>query len=71
MFAEMMEAQAINLPPQRPEGMNCDRSKYCPYHRRHGHNLEDCWIFKDIIYDLVEVDVFNWDALIERVQRRH
>ena len=71
MFAEMIEARAIDLPPRRPEGTNCDRSKYCQYHRRRGHNLEDCWVFKDIVYDLVDADVFNWDVLIERAQKRH
>ena len=71
MFVEMIEARAIDLLPRRPEGGNCDRSKYCQYHRRRGHNLEDCWVFKDIVYDLVDADVFNWDVLIERAQKHH
>ena len=71
MFVEMVEAQAINFPPQKPEGINCDRNKYCPYHRRHGHNLDDCWVFKDIVNDWVEEDKIEWDALIDKVRRHH
>ena len=71
MFIELVEAKAIALPPLGPEMLNYDKNKYCPYHRRHGHNLENCWTFKDIIYDLVEANVFNWNTLIEKVRSHH
>ena len=41
MFIELVEARAINLPSPRLEMLNCDKSRYCPYHKRNGHNLKD------------------------------
>ena len=71
MLIELVEAKAIALSPPRLEMLNCNKNKYCSYHRWHGHNLEDCWMFKDIVYDLVEADVLDWNALMEKVRDRH
>ena len=43
-------------------------SKYYPYHQRNGHNHEDCWVFRDVIYDLVEAKINEWDALLEKIR---
>ena len=68
MFIKLESAKAIELPPTKPETPNCDQNKYCPFHRRHGHNIDDCWTFRDAVYDMVEADVFEWDVLVKKSQ---
>ncbi|MQL96754.1 hypothetical protein Taro_029432 [Colocasia esculenta] len=48
-----MSCDAIQLPPQR-ENTNprVDTSKYCPYHRAHGHFINNCFTFRDWVYDM-------------------
>ena len=70
MFIELEEAKALEFPPVRPELPNCDRNKYCPLHRMHGHNINDCWTFRDLVYDMVEADVLEWDVLVKRAKQR-
>ena len=70
MFIELENAKAIELPPARPEMLHSDQSKFCPFHRRHGHNIDDCWTFRDIVYDMADADVFEWDVLIKRAKQR-
>ena len=70
MFIELEDAKAIELPLAMPELPNCDQSKYYPFHRVHGHNINDCWTFRDIVYDMLEADVFEWDVLVKRAKQR-
>ena len=70
MFIELDGTKAIELLPTKPEAPNCDQSKYCPFHRRRGHNIDDCWTFRDIVYGMVEADLFEWDVLIEKAKQR-
>ncbi|MQL97427.1 hypothetical protein Taro_030118 [Colocasia esculenta] len=48
IFFALMFCDAIWLPLQR-ESVNprVDTSKYCPYHRAHGHELHNCFTFYD------------------------
>ena len=70
MFIELEDEKAIELQPARPELPNSDQSKYCLFHRLHGHNISDCWTFRDTVNDMVEADVSEWDVLVKRAKRR-
>ena len=50
-----MTAKAISLPePKRPAKVNkTNDSKYCPYHRIISHPIKDCYVFKDIMEDMI------------------
>ena len=50
-----MAAKAISLPdPKRPAEINkTSDPRYCPYHRIVSHPIKDCYIFKDIIEDMI------------------
>jgi len=55
IFDELMAAKALSLPePKRPAEVNMiNDSKYCSYHRIISHPIKDCYVFKDIIEDMV------------------
>ncbi|MQL83516.1 hypothetical protein Taro_016021, partial [Colocasia esculenta] len=62
VFFALMSCDAIQLPPQR-ENTNprMDTSKYCPYHRAHGHFINNCFTFHDWVYDMNDQGRINWD----------
>ena len=70
MFIELEDAKAIEFPPARLEMLHSDQSKYCLIHRRHGHNIDGCWTFRDIVYNMADADVFEWDVLVKRAKQR-
>ena len=70
MFIELESTKAIELPPAKPETPNCDQNKYCPFHRTHGHNINDCWTFRDAVYDMIEANVFECNVLVKRAKQR-
>ena len=55
IFDELMAAKAISLPdPKRPAEVNkTNDPRYCPYHRIVSHPIKDCYVFKDIIEDMI------------------
>ncbi|MCI31767.1 hypothetical protein A2U01_0052979, partial [Trifolium medium] len=44
----------IHFPNQLPAKATADKSKYCRYHRSHGHMTEDCVHLKDAIEILIQ-----------------
>ena len=50
-----MATKAISLPePKRPAEVNkINDPRYCPYHRIISHPIKDCYVFKDIIEDMI------------------
>ncbi|MQM00555.1 hypothetical protein Taro_033293, partial [Colocasia esculenta] len=62
IFFAFMSCDAIQLPPQR-ENTNprVDTSRYCPYHRNHGHDITNCFTFRDWVYDMNDQGRVNWD----------
>ncbi|CAK9168359.1 unnamed protein product [Ilex paraguariensis] len=38
-------------------------SKFCPFHRYPGHDLESCYTLKDLIYDLNDQNRLNWKEI--------
>ncbi|MQM20976.1 hypothetical protein Taro_054006 [Colocasia esculenta] len=64
IFFALMSCDAIQLPPQK-EGVHprADTSKYCPYHRAPGHEIHNCFTFRDWVYDLNEQGRINWDDI--------
>jgi len=51
-----MAAKAISLPVlKRPAELNMINDlKYCSYHRIISHYIKDCYVFKDVIKDMIE-----------------
>ncbi|MCH99717.1 hypothetical protein A2U01_0020732, partial [Trifolium medium] len=43
----------IRIPKQTPAKPNADKSKYCKFHKTHGHMTEDCISLKDAIEVLI------------------
>ena len=55
IFDELMAAKAISLlEPKRPAEVNkTNDPKHCSYHRIISHPIKDCYVFKDIIEDVI------------------
>ena len=61
IFFALLAANAIQLPqPKESMNPNVDKFKYCPYHRMPGHELRNCFTFKDWIYDMNDEGRINW-----------
>ena len=56
IFDELMAARAISLPePKRPTKVNkTNDPRYCLYHKIISHPIKDCYVFKDIIEDMIK-----------------
>ncbi|CAJ2668233.1 unnamed protein product [Trifolium pratense] len=58
IFAEVSAADfkkaGIHFPRQQPMKANTDRTKFCRYHKSHGHVTEDCVHLKDAIEILIQ-----------------
>ncbi|PNX90373.1 hypothetical protein L195_g046497, partial [Trifolium pratense] len=58
IFAEVSAADfkkvGIHFPRQQPLKANTDRTKFCRYHKSHGHVTEDCVHLKDAIEILIQ-----------------
>jgi len=55
IFNELMAVRAISLPEsKRPAEVNKRNDpRYCPYHRIISHPIKDCYVFKEIIKDMI------------------
>ncbi|KAL0434116.1 UNVERIFIED_CONTAM: hypothetical protein Slati_2745900 [Sesamum latifolium] len=55
IFDDLLEANLIDLPEmKRPkEAERKDDPKYCKYHRLVGHTIQDCFVFKNNVMQLV------------------
>ncbi|MQL80350.1 hypothetical protein Taro_012781 [Colocasia esculenta] len=60
VFFALMSCDAIQLPPQRENtNSRVDTSKYCPYHRTHGHFINNCFTFRDWVYDMNDQELIR------------
>lgn len=66
LFKQIIESQDITLPKlKRPiEADKVNDSKYCKYHRIVGHTLQDCFVFKDKLQELIDKNIVELDANI-------
>ncbi|XP_016164581.1 uncharacterized protein LOC107607112 [Arachis ipaensis] len=52
IIKEILNSKLIK-PPRKassyPDSKGTDRSKYCSFHQKHGHNTDDCIIAKDLL----------------------
>ncbi|CAJ2662096.1 unnamed protein product [Trifolium pratense] len=79
IFAEVSAADlkkaGIHFPRQQPMKANTDRTKFCRYHKSHGHVTEDCVHLKDAIEILIQKGyarryVQNDEPVQQQQQRR-
>ena len=59
LLDEALQADLIPPPRKTTTPPNADMTKYCRYHRNHGHTIEDCKAFQDKIEELVHVGHFR------------
>ena len=62
----LVESGDLQLPIPKPNALNTNMSKYCAYHQKNGHTLEECFVLKDKIYDLNDRGEIMWLALRDR-----
>ena len=61
-----MVYNALRLPKERESWpAYVDQTKYCPFHRGPGHTINDCYYFRDYIYDLNDAGKINWEQLAQ------
>ena len=55
LFDECLRQQLITLStPRKPEDADkMGEPNFCPYHRLLGHCLEDCFVFKNAVEQLI------------------
>ncbi|KAK4406239.1 hypothetical protein Sango_0630400 [Sesamum angolense] len=55
IFDDLLEANLIDLPEMKrsEEAERKDEPKYCKYYRLVGHTIQDCFVFKDNVMQLV------------------
>lgn len=60
-----MAQKVLFLPKERPKPWppGLDYSKYCPFHRYPGHDLESCYTLRDVIYDLNDQNRLDWNEI--------
>ncbi|MQM08187.1 hypothetical protein Taro_041040 [Colocasia esculenta] len=63
IFLALISKEAIRLPPERPLNPSVDQTRYCIFHRQPGHTIDQCFTFKDLVYDLHEQSRIDWTAL--------
>ena len=64
----LVESGDLQLPVPKPNAPNTNMSKYCAYHRKNGHTLEECFVLKDKIYYLNDKGEIMWSALRNRLK---
>ena len=64
----LIESGDLQLPVPKPNAPNANMTKYCAYHQRNGHTLEECYVLKDRIYDLNDKGEIMWSALKDRLK---
>ena len=68
IFRMLVESGDLQLPIPKPNAPNTNMSKYCAYHQKNGHTLEECFVLKDKIYDLNDRGEIMWPALRDRLR---
>ena len=64
----LVESGDLQLPIPKPNAPNTNMSKYCAYHQKNGHTLDECFVLKDKIYDLNDKGEIMWPALRDRLR---
>ena len=64
----LVESGDLQLPILKPNAPNTNMSKYYAYHQKNGHNLEECFVLTDKIYDLNDKGEIMWPALRDRLR---
>jgi len=59
LLDEALQADLIPPPRKTTTPPNADMTKYCRYHRNHGHTTEDCKALHDKIEELIHVGHFR------------
>ena len=60
LLDEALQADLIPPPRKITTPPNADMTKYCRYHRNHGHTIEECKAFQDKIEELVRAGHFRY-----------
>jgi len=58
LLDEALQADLIPPPRKTTTPPNADMTKYCRYHRNHGHTIEDCKALQDKIEELIRAGHF-------------
>nr|GLL37092.1 uncharacterized protein LOC109171091 [Ipomoea trifida] len=73
ILAYAEECQLVRTPDPRPDPSGADMSKYCKYHRCHGHNTNDCQAWRKEIERLIQAGMLgnfiDWDRMAKRDTR--
>ncbi|XP_031090847.1 uncharacterized protein LOC115995836 [Ipomoea triloba] len=73
ILAYAEECHMVRTPDPRPDPPGVDMSKYCKYHRCHGHNTNDCQAWKKEIERLIQAgklgNFIDWDRMARRDTR--
>ena len=75
IFSALMSAGVLQLPREKEAWpQNVDMSRYCYFHRQPGHTVENCFQFRDYVYDLHEQGQIDWSEMakyIATLKARH
>nr|GMC82710.1 uncharacterized protein LOC109171091 [Ipomoea batatas] len=73
ILAYAEECHLVRTPDPRPDPSGADMSKYCKYHRCHGHNTNDCQAWRKEIKRLIQAgklgNFIDWDWMAKRDTR--
>nr|GLL37824.1 uncharacterized protein LOC109171091 [Ipomoea trifida] len=73
ILAYAEECHLVRTPDPRPDPSGADMSKYCKYHRCHGHNTNDCQAWRKEIERLLQAGMLgnfiDWDRMAKRDTR--
>nr|GLL49765.1 uncharacterized protein LOC109171091 [Ipomoea trifida] len=73
ILAYAEECHLVRTPDPRPDPSGADMSKYCKYHRCHGHNTNDCQAWRKEIERLIQAGMLgnfiDWDRMAKRDTR--
>lgn len=63
IFTVLMSQGLIQLPPERPWPTGLDHTRFCLFHRYAGHDINSCFTFRDMIYDMNDQNRLNWEEI--------
>nr|GMD40991.1 uncharacterized protein LOC109171091 [Ipomoea batatas] len=73
ILAYAEECHLVRTPDPHPNPSGADMSKYCKYHRCHGHNTNDCQAWRKEIERLIQAgklgNFIDWDRMAKRDTR--
>jgi len=61
IFKVLLAYHSVQLPkPYENPPAHWDRTKYCHFHRGPGHNTDQCFHFRDLVYDMNDKGLIVW-----------